>query len=72
MEGSNSAFMSILTGQSDPSGPPELGMAIHVDDVALLHVIALDQSKVKKSTGVENFFISQSRSSVPEKCVYLC
>jgi hypothetical protein len=72
MEGSNSAFMSILTGQSDPSGPPELGMAIHVDDVALLHVIALDQSKVKKSTGVENFFISQSKSSILEKCVYLC
>jgi hypothetical protein len=72
MEGSNSAFMSILTGQSDPSGPPELGMAIHVDDVALLHVIALDQSKVKKSTGVENIFISQSKSSIPEKCVHLC
>ena len=65
MEGSNSAFMAILTGQSDPSGPPEVGMAIHVDDVALLHVLALDQNKVKKeATGVENFFISQSKSSL--------
>jgi hypothetical protein len=39
-------------------------MAIHVDDVALLHVLALDQSKVKKSKGVENFFISQGKSSI--------
>jgi hypothetical protein len=72
MEGSNSAFMSILTGQSDPSGPPEVGMAIHVDDVALLHVLALDQGKVKKSTGVENFFISQSKSSITGEGERVC
>jgi hypothetical protein len=40
-------------------------MSVHVDDVALLHVLALDQSKVKKAeTGVENLYISQSRSSI--------
>jgi len=65
IEGSNSAFLTVLTGQSDPNGPPELGMSVHVDDVALLHVLALDQSKVKKAeTGVENLYISQSRSSI--------
>ena len=72
MEGSNSAFMSILTGQSDPSGSPELGMAVHVDDVALLHVLALDQGKVKKSSGVENFFISQSKSSFSREGERIC
>lgn len=39
-------------------------MSIHVDDVALLHVLALDKNKVKKSAGIENFFISQSKSSI--------
>jgi hypothetical protein len=64
-EGTNAVFLSILTGQSDPSVPPELGIAIHVDDVALLHVLALDQNKVKKeATGVNNFFISQSKLSI--------
>lgn len=63
-DGTNVVFLALLTGNSDPNGPPELGQAVHVDDVALLHVLALDQNKVKKSKGIENFFVSESKYTV--------
>lgn len=60
-EGTNAVFLALLTGNSDPSTPPELGQAVHVDDVALLHVLALDQARVENSNGIENFFVSESK-----------
>lgn len=61
-EGTNAIFLALLTGQSDPNVPPEIGMAVHVDDVALLHVLAVDQNRVKRTKSVQNFFFSQSKS----------
>jgi nucleoside-diphosphate-sugar epimerase len=60
-DGTNAVFLALLTGNSDPSTPPEIGVSIHVDDVAELHVLALDQSKVKKAGAVENFLISRGK-----------
>ncbi|KAM0715584.1 hypothetical protein Q7P37_009082 [Cladosporium fusiforme] len=58
-EGTNAIFLALLTGNSDPSGPPEVGISVHVDDVALLHVMSLDRDKIKTKNGVENFFVSK-------------
>jgi nucleoside-diphosphate-sugar epimerase len=60
-DGTNAIFLALLTGNSDPSTPPEIGVSVHVDDVAELHVLALDQSKVKKAGAVDNFFISRGK-----------
>lgn len=54
-----------MTGDSDPTTPPEIGVSVHVDDVSWLHVLALDQNKVAKSKPVQNFFISKGRLSNP-------
>lgn len=59
-EGTNAIFLALLTGNVDPNGPPEVGVAVHVDDVASLHVKSLDREKIKTTNGVENFFVSQS------------
>jgi hypothetical protein len=48
-----------LTGNSDPTTPPEIGVSVHVDDVSELHVLALDQNKVTKTKPVQNFFVSR-------------
>jgi nucleoside-diphosphate-sugar epimerase len=60
-DGTNAVFLALLTGNSDPSTPPEIGVSVHVDDVAELHVLALDQSKVKKAGAVDDFFISRGK-----------
>jgi hypothetical protein len=60
-DGTNAVFLSLLTGKSDPTVPPEIGVAVHVDDVALLHVLALDQKKVNKSEPVRNYFLSKGQ-----------
>jgi hypothetical protein len=62
-DGTNAVFLSLLAGNSDPSTPPEIGVAVHVDDVALLHVLALDQSKINKTKPVQNFFLSKGKSN---------
>lgn len=59
-DGTNAVFLALLTGTSD-QGPPEIGVAVHVDDVALLHVLALDQNKVPKNANIENFFIASGK-----------
>jgi nucleoside-diphosphate-sugar epimerase len=60
-DGTDAVFLALLTGNSDPSTPPEIGVSVHVDDVAELHVLALDQSKVKKAGAVDDFFISRGK-----------
>ena len=60
-DGTNAVFLRLLTGDTDPTTPPEIGVAVHVDDVSELHVLALDQSKVKKSKPVQNFFLSRGK-----------
>lgn len=62
-EGTNAVFLALMTGRSDGSDPPEPGMAIHVDDVARVHVDALDRNKIKARNGVENCFLSQGKPS---------
>jgi hypothetical protein len=62
VDGTNAVFLNLLTGNSDPTTPPEIGVAVHVDDVAWLHVLALDQNKVAKAKPVQNFFLSRGKS----------
>lgn len=62
-EGTNATFLALLTGNSDPNTPPDVGMSVHVDDVAQVHVLSLDRDKVKITNGVENFLVSQGKSS---------
>ena len=61
LDGTNAVFLSLLTGNSDPTTPPEIGVAVHVDDVAWLHVHALDQNKVPKAKPIQNFFLSRGK-----------
>lgn len=66
-DGTNAVFLALLTGTSD-QGPPEIGVAVHVDDVALLHVLALDQNKVQKTRGsIENFLIATGKPCASAK-----
>jgi hypothetical protein len=60
-EGTNAVFLNLLTGDTDPTTPPEDVVFVHVDDVSWLHVLALDQTKVAKSKPVQNFFISRGK-----------
>jgi hypothetical protein len=60
-DGTNAVFLALLTGNSDPSTPPEIGVSVHVDDVAELHVLALDLTLVKKAGAVDDFFISRGK-----------
>ena len=60
-DGTNAVFLRLLTGDTDPTTPPEIGVSVHVDDVSWLHVLALDQIKVTKTKPVQNFFISRGK-----------
>jgi len=60
-DGTNAVFLNLLTGDSDPTTPPEIGVSVHVDDASWLHVLALDQNKVAKSKPVQNFFVSRGK-----------
>jgi hypothetical protein len=61
-DGTNAVALSFLTGKSDPDTPPEPAMSVHVDDIALAHVLALDKEKIIPSTaGVGNYLVAQSK-----------
>jgi len=66
-DGTNAVFLSLLTGDTDPTTPPEIGVAVHVDDVSWLHVLALDQSKVSKAEPIQNFFVSRGEPLKPRR-----
>jgi hypothetical protein len=46
----------------DPDTPPEPAMSVHVDDVALAHVLARDKEKVPSIDGVGTYHMAQSQS----------
>jgi hypothetical protein len=60
-DGTNAVVLSFLTGKSDPDTPPEPAMSVHVDDVALAHVLALDKEKIPSTAGVGNYLVAQSK-----------
>lgn len=66
-DGTNAVVLSFLTGQPDPDIPPEPSMLVHIDDVSLAHVLALDKDKVPATAGVGNYLMAQSKplSSTP-------
>lgn len=61
-DGTNAVFLALLTGNSDATAPPEIGVSVHVDDVASLHVLALDHRKVPETERIQNFFVSQGKT----------
>ena len=61
LDGTNAVVLSYLTGKSDPDTPPEPAMSVHVDDVALAHVLALDKEKIPSTAGVGNYLVAQSK-----------
>jgi hypothetical protein len=68
-DGTNMNAVFLLTGGSDPAVPPEIGLAVHVDDVASLHVLALDRSQINKTEQVQNFFLSKGEPDPSKLCL---
>jgi nucleoside-diphosphate-sugar epimerase len=56
--GTNRYVMNIAFGNDAPA--PMIGATVHVDDVGLLHVLALDEKVKVGETGVRNFIASAS------------
>jgi hypothetical protein len=65
LDTTNAVCLTLLTLKSDPDTPPEPAMAVHLDDAALAHVLALDKDKIPSTAGLGNYHIGQSKSIHP-------